>query len=60
MGTMIREYDEMWLFENAIECYLEMKNFSLPIHKFPYFPYLIKAFVGLSNLRMVKYNHGHI
>eukprot|EP00268_Persea_americana_P067528 TRINITY_DN9309_c0_g1_i10.p1 TRINITY_DN9309_c0_g1~~TRINITY_DN9309_c0_g1_i10.p1 ORF type:complete len:913 (-),score=81.88 TRINITY_DN9309_c0_g1_i10:1785-4523(-) len=60
MGTMIREYTEIGLFENAIGCYLEMLNFGFPIHKFSYFPCLIKAFAGLTDLRAAKQIHGHI
>lgn len=60
MGTMIREYSEMGLFENAVGCYLEMLNFGFPVHEFSYFPCLIKVFAELSDLRTAKQIHGHV
>lgn len=60
MESMIGDYTEMGLFGNAISCYLEMLNLGLQVHEFSYFPCLIKAFAGISDLRNARQIHGHV
>jgi len=59
-NKLIREYVDDGLFENAVRVYLRIIECGFPPGEFRFFPCLIKAFGGLSDLDMVKQVHGHV
>ncbi|KAG7951771.1 hypothetical protein I3843_12G025900 [Carya illinoinensis] len=59
-GTLIREFVDDGLFENAIKVYLGMIEGGFPAEQFRFFTSLIKAFGMLSDVDKVKQVHGHV
>ncbi|XP_058088351.1 pentatricopeptide repeat-containing protein At1g06140, mitochondrial-like [Magnolia sinica] len=60
MGSVIREWTEIGLYEDAIGLYLEILSFGVPADEFSCFPCLIKAFGKLRDLGKAKQIHGHV
>ncbi|XP_058113241.1 pentatricopeptide repeat-containing protein At5g16860-like [Magnolia sinica] len=60
MGSVIREWTEIGLYEDAIGLYSEILSFGVPADEFSCFPCLIKAFGKLRDLGKAKQIHGHV
>ncbi|PQP94075.1 putative pentatricopeptide repeat-containing protein [Prunus yedoensis var. nudiflora] len=59
-GQLIKEYVEDGNGEDAITIYVKMLEFGLPVEEFRFFPCLIKAFGGLSDVGKAREVHGHV
>ncbi|KAJ7945874.1 pentatricopeptide repeat-containing protein, mitochondrial [Quillaja saponaria] len=58
-NNTIREYVDDGLFENAVMLYLKMLEYGSPVEHYRFFPTLIKAFGGLSDVKKGRQIHGH-
>ncbi|XVE54956.1 hypothetical protein DITRI_Ditri03aG0122700 [Diplodiscus trichospermus] len=59
-NKLIMEFTEHGLFEDAINVYLRMLQNGLQVQDFNFFPCLIKAFGGLSNVKRSRQIHAHV
>lgn len=59
-GQLIKEYVEDGNCKDAITIYVKMLEFGLPVEEFRFFPCLIKAFGGLSDVGKAREIHGHV
>ncbi|OMO67700.1 hypothetical protein COLO4_30027 [Corchorus olitorius] len=60
MNKLILEFTEHGLFEDAIRVYLGMLQSGFQVQDFKFFPCLIKAFGGLSDVKRSRQIHGHV
>lgn len=59
-GELIKGCVEGGNCEDAIVIYVKMLELGLPVEEFQFFPMLIKAFGGLSDIGKAREIHGHV
>ncbi|KAK6261181.1 hypothetical protein QUC31_006997 [Theobroma cacao] len=59
-NKLIMEFTEHGLFEDAIRVYLGMLQNGFQVQDFKFFPCLIKAFGGVSDVKRSRQIHGHV
>ncbi|XVF54121.1 hypothetical protein PTKIN_Ptkin05aG0155600 [Pterospermum kingtungense] len=60
MDNLIMKFTEQGFFKDAISVYLRMLRNGLQVQYFKFFPCLIKAFGGLSEVKRSRQIHGHV